>query len=55
MCYFSFFSQLGFKKKIKSVHCIISIMIAVELGDIGGSGSKNEMGSYAQNHAVAVD
>jgi len=30
-------------------------MIAVELGDIGGSGSKNEMGSYAQNHAVAVD
>lgn len=36
MCYFFFFSsRLGFKKKEKETLCfIISIMIAVELGDI---------------------
>lgn len=30
-------------------------MIAMELGDICRSGSKNGMESYAQNHAVAMD
>lgn len=53
MCCF-FFSQLGFNKKISSVCFILYIMIAMELGDIWGWGGKNDMRSYAQNHAVEV-